>query len=159
LVRTLHIVDNIARRFPRTARTSAPNPKASAATTRFSPPGRLIDDMKPVTGPLHTRRAMLARCGTGFGLLGLAGALGDAGDMSPADTLDPFEVKRPHFEPKARRIVHLFMNGGPSQVDTFDPKPLLARYHEKTLPGSLRTERKTGYAMKSPFSFAKCGES
>ena len=52
------------------------------------------------------------------------------------------------------------MNGGPSHVDTFDPKPMLKKYHGKTLPGpTLRTERKTGAALGSPFQFKKYGES
>ncbi len=108
-----------------------------------------------------SRREMLTRCGTGFGLLGLAGALADAGDVAPPnrETADPLSLKQPHFAPKARRVVHLFMNGGPSQVDTFDPKPMLDKYHGQTLPNSLRTERKTGHAMKSPYAFAKYGES
>ncbi len=68
--------------------------------------------------------------------------------------------KSPHFAPKAKQVVHLFMNGGPSHVDTFDPKPLLAKYHGKTLPTpNLRTERKTGAALGSPFTFRKYGES
>src|SRR5262249_19674211 len=58
------------------------------------------------------------------------------------------------------QVVHLFMNGGPSHVDTFDPKPLLDKYHGKPLPSqNLRTERKTGAAMRSPFAFRRCGKS
>jgi hypothetical protein len=73
---------------------------------------------------------------------------------------DPLAAKAPHFEPRAKQVVHLFMNGGPSQVDTFDPKPLLTKYHGKPLPTrNLRTERKTGAAMGSPFKFKKYGES
>ncbi len=77
-----------------------------------------------------TRRDLLRRGGMGFGTLGLAGVLADSGDLSrvargDATDLHPLAPKRPHFAPKARRVVHLFMNGGPSQVDTFDPKPLL----------------------------------
>jgi len=109
-----------------------------------------------------SRREMLTRCGTGFGMIGLAGALAEAGDLSTGDasTSDPLAAKKPHFAPTAQRVVHLFMNGGPSQVDTFDPKPLLAQYHGKTLPTpNLRTERKTGHAMQSPYSFAKYGQS
>ena len=68
--------------------------------------------------------------------------------------------KPPHFAPKARRVVPLFMNGGPSQVDTFDPKPALDRFHGQPLPlNNLRTERKTGAAMKSPFTFKRHGQS
>jgi hypothetical protein len=116
-----------------------------------------------------TRRELLARCGMGFGLIGLAGVLADdAGSAwgaaaragSPSTSLGPLAPKRPHFPGKARQVVHLFMNGGPSHVDTFDPKPMLARFHGKTLPGpSLRTERKTGAALGSPFAFRKYGQS
>jgi hypothetical protein len=101
-----------------------------------------------------TRRELLARCGTGLGLLGLAGVLADAGDV------DPLAPKRPPLPAKAKRVVHLFMNGGPSQVDTFDPKPMLDKHHGKPLTGSnLRTERKTGAPMRSPFKFQKYGQS
>jgi hypothetical protein len=110
--------------------------------------------------PLHrmlSRRQMLARCGTGFGMMGLAGLLAEENPASPVLPLSP---RPPHFAPKARRVVHLFMNGGPSQVDTFDPKPALDRYHGKPLPlNNLRTERKTGAAMRSPFKFQRYGQS
>src|SRR6266566_8147071 len=100
-----------------------------------------------------SRREMLARCGTGLGMLGLAGVLADAHELAPAPrlVLDPLAPKAPHFPAKAKHVVHFFMNGGPSQVDTFDPKPALDQHHGKPLPtGNLRTERKTGAAMKSP---------
>ena len=104
-----------------------------------------------------SRREMLARCGTGFGTLALAGLLAEE---SHAAAVDPLAPKSPHFPAKAKRVVHLFMNGGPSQVDTFDPKPLLNTHHGKPLPaGNLRTERKTGAAMRSPFKFQKYGKS
>ena len=117
--------------------------------------------------PLN-RRELLCRSGMGFGLIGLAGVLaGDnlLGSTVSASTdssglLGPLAPKAPHFAGKARQVVHLFMNGGPSHVDTFDPKPMLARYHGKTLPGpNLRTERKTGAALGSPFPFKKYGQS
>src|SRR4051794_39682278 len=101
-----------------------------------------------------SRRDALRRCGTGLGMLALAGVLSD--DARGADPLAP---KPPHFPGKAKRVVHLFMNGGPSHVDTFDPKPALDKYHGKPVPGSLRTERKTGAAMRSPFKFKKYGQS
>lgn len=105
-----------------------------------------------------SRRQLLARCGTGFGLMGLGALLADEGLSAGADL--PLAVRAPHFTPKARRVVHLFMNGGPSQVDTFDPKPALDRFHGKPLPlNNLRTERKTGAAMRSPFAFRKYGQS
>src|ERR1051325_2019993 len=98
---------------------------------------------------LLTRRELLARSGMGFGLMGLAGVLAADGMLAStaraATDVRPLAPKRPHFEAKARRVVHLFMNGGPSHVDTFDPKPALDKYHGKPLPVSnLRTECKTG---------------
>jgi hypothetical protein len=108
-----------------------------------------------------SRRDLLSRCGTGIGTLALAGVLQDAhaGDASQSAT-DPLAPKAPHFAAKAKHVVHLFMNGGPSQVDTFDPKPMLDKYHGKPIPsGNLRTERKTGAAMRSPYKFSKYGDS
>ncbi len=110
-----------------------------------------------------TRRELLNRVGVGFGTLGLAGLLGEAGELAaaPADlSRNPLAPRPPHFPAKAKRVVHLFMNGGPSHVDTFDPKPLLAKFAGKTLPReNLRTERKTGAAFPSPFKFQKYGQS
>jgi hypothetical protein len=111
-----------------------------------------------------SRRDMLRRCGMGFGGLGLGALLGDAGLLSStaqaSDSLNPLTPKQPHFKPRAKRVIHLFMNGGPSHVDTFDPKPLLAKFHGKELPRpNLRTERKTGAAFRSPYKFTNSGES
>ncbi|MBN9122113.1 MAG: DUF1501 domain-containing protein [Planctomycetes bacterium] len=107
-----------------------------------------------------SRREMLSRCGTGIGTIALAGVLRDAQGADTPRAVDPLAVKAPHFAAKAKHVVHLFMNGGASQVDTFDPKPELTRYHGKPIPtGNLRTERKTGAAMGSPFAFKKYGQS
>ncbi|MDP6718905.1 MAG: DUF1501 domain-containing protein, partial [Pirellulaceae bacterium] len=115
----------------------------------------------PVAVLPYTRREMLQRCGMGIGTLGLAGLCAQqhaAG--APLAAANPLAVKPPHFAGKARQVVHLFMNGGPSQVDTFDPKPRLSQLHGKTLPvRNLRTERKTSHAMGSPFAFNKYGQS
>ncbi len=103
---------------------------------------------------LLSRRELLQRSGLGFGLLGLAATL----DAAPG-SVTPLAPKTPHFKAKAKQVVHLFMNGGPSQVDTFDPKPLLDKYHGKPLPNpNLRTERKTAGAMRSPFKFQRHGK-
>ncbi|HYE31055.1 MAG TPA: DUF1501 domain-containing protein [Methylomirabilota bacterium] len=109
-----------------------------------------------------TRREFLNKCGMGMGALGLAGMLGNF--LSPttqaANYANPLAPKQPHFPAKAKRVIHLFMNGGPSQVDTFDPKPALERYAGKTLPiENLKTERKTGAAFPSMFKFKKYGQS
>ena len=107
---------------------------------------------------MQSRRELLTKTGTGLGMLALAGILADDAGAAPA--LDPLAPKAPHFKAKAKHVVHLFMNGGPSQVDTFDPKPMLEKYHGKPIPtGNLRTERKTGAAMRSPFPFKKYGKS
>ncbi|MDA7865908.1 DUF1501 domain-containing protein [Akkermansiaceae bacterium] len=103
------------------------------------------------------RRDMLRRAGGGFASIGLAAVLADQGLLAAESPLVP---KPPHTKPKAKRIIHLFMNGGPSQVDTFDPKPALEKYHGQRPPGAERkTERRTGGLFKSPFQFKQSGQS
>jgi hypothetical protein len=111
-----------------------------------------------------TRRDFLCRSGMGFASLGLANLMASQGLLSAASSADravsPLAPKGPHFAPKAKRVIHLFMNGGPSHVDTFDPKPMLQKYAGKPLPrNNLRTERKTGAAFASPFKFQRYGRS
>ncbi len=108
-----------------------------------------------------SRRELLRRGGMGLGMLGLTLLATDQLRAAPAaDAGSPLAPRKPHFPAKARQVVHLFMNGGPSHVDTFDPKPLLDRYHGKPLPNpNLRTERKTAGAMRSPFDFRRYGKS
>ena len=90
----------------------------------------------------------------------LASMAGGFGTVALADQLDPFAAKPPHFAPKAKHIIYLVMNGGMSQVDTFDPKPALDKYHGQAMPGEqVKTERITGSLMRSPFSFKKYGQS
>jgi hypothetical protein len=100
--------------------------------------------------------------GTGLGLLGLAGVMSEQGEAAGRKTADdPLAARAPHFRPRARRIIHLYMNGGPSQVDTFDPKPALSRYQGQR-PAStsqLRTENNTGGLRPSPFRFERRGRS
>jgi hypothetical protein len=111
------------------------------------------------------RRQLLERSGMGLGMLGLAGLTsGLAGRLADGAESDgyrnPLAPRKPHFPVKAKHVIHLFMNGGPSHVDTFDPKPSLAKYAGKDLPmDNLRTERKTGAAFPSPYQFKKYGES
>ncbi len=117
-----------------------------------------------------SRRDFLSRSGLGFGALALGGLLRDAGlltssargaDATPlASPLNPLAPRAPHFPAKAKRVIHIFCNGGPSHVDTFDPKPALQKFAGKMLPRpNLGTERKTGAAFPSPFKFQKYGES
>jgi hypothetical protein len=92
---------------------------------------------------MMTRRQMLATFGCGFGSLAYRSA--------HAAT---------HHAPKAKHVIYLFLNGGASQVDTFDPKPMLTKFHGKPLTMSnLKTERRTGNALGSPFQFKKYGQS
>ena len=116
--------------------------------------------------PALSRRDFLTRTGLGLGALSLqtlgdpAAATGTLDGLTSMASLSPLAPKPPHFAPKARRVVHFFLNGGPSQVDTFDPKPALAKYAGQPLPGEyLRTERKTGAALPSPFKFSRYGQS
>ncbi len=111
-----------------------------------------------------SRREMLSRAGVGMGMLGLTQLLGDAGLLSAhakdVNAINPLTPRAPHFPARVKRVIHIFANGGPSQVDTFDPKPALAKYAGKSLPTTnLRTERKTGAAFPSPFKFHKSGQS
>jgi hypothetical protein len=103
------------------------------------------------------RRDMLARSGTGLGMLGLASLMSDQ-QLLAADA-GPLAPKKPHFAAKAKRVIHFFCNGGPSHVDTFDRKPALEKYAGQPLPQTLLTERRTGAAFPSPFKFQKYGES
>ncbi len=123
-----------------------------------------------------TRRELLCRSGTGFGSLALGAMLAETGGLgrqaraadqvnvnavrqAAATSDNPLLPKAPPLKARAKRVVHLFMNGGPSHVDTFDPKPTLDKFHGKPVPTHLPTERKTGAALRSPFKFRKYGQS
>jgi hypothetical protein len=96
----------------------------------------------------------------GMASLGLAGLFASDALALPRDrAVSPLAPRTPHFPGKAKRVLHLFMNGGPSHVDTFDPKPMLDKYHGKPVSTSRRTERKTGSAFRSPYKFQKYGKS
>lgn len=100
----------------------------------------------------------------GMGAVSLAALFNETGLLTPsahaAQNINPLSGKAPHFPAKAKRVVHFFLNGGPSHIDTFDPKPALEKYAGKPLPsGHLKTERKTGAAFPSPFKFKKRGQS
>src|SRR4029079_13913058 len=119
-----------------------------------------------ITSCSLTRRELLRRSGMGFAMLGLTGVLGDNGRLRAADSQtdtgykNPLAERLPHFAAKAKRVIHLFMNGGPSQVETCDPNPSVHRDAGQSLPmPTLATERKTGAAFPSPFKFQKYGES
>ena len=101
--------------------------------------------------PRFSRRAFLKRSGLGFGSLALADLLRRDGLHAGSPT---------HFAGKAKHVIHVFLNGGMSQVDTFDPKPELDRRGGRMLPfTNLQTERQTGVALPSPFTFQRHGVS
>ncbi len=112
-----------------------------------------------------TRREFLRRSGMGFGAMGLASLLSSQGLLigearGEVNYVNPLAPRKPQFPAKAKRVIHLFMNGGPSHVDTFDYKPSLEKYAGKMLPmENPRTERKTGAAFPSPYKFQKYGKS
>ena len=93
------------------------------------------------------RREVLKSLGGGFGMLGFAGMIEGAS-------------RAPHFPAKAKHVIFLYLNGGMSQVDTFDPKPELTKHHGEPMPGpKIKTDRASGNLMKSPFAFKRCGKS
>jgi hypothetical protein len=113
----------------------------------------------------YSRREVLTRMGGGVGAIGLAAAMQDAGLLAaaPASVLDanPLAPRAPHFPARAKHLIFLFMNGGPSHVDTFDPKPALRRYAGQPIPDSsknLRINRPNGKMLPSPFLFRPHGE-
>ena len=113
---------------------------------------------------LLSRRDVLTRMGGGFGALALANVLADAGLLSaaPEKAANPLAPRAPHFPAKAKRLIFLFMNGGPSHVDTFDPKPELTKHDGKSLPDSITAKsgrKNSGKLMKSPFKTMKVGQS
>jgi len=139
-------------------------------SARIRTPGGVLHTARHATAALAglpaTRREFLRRSGTGFGALALADLLGEAsparaaaGSGPLAHSPNPMQPKPPHFAPRAKAVIHLFLNGGPSHLDTFDPKPALDRLHGQPLPTMLRTERETGAAFRSPFAFRRYGQS
>ncbi|MCA9181611.1 MAG: DUF1501 domain-containing protein [Planctomycetales bacterium] len=109
-----------------------------------------------------TRRELLSRSGMGFGALALQHLLSGttAAEQASPSGINPLLPKQPQFPGTAKRVIHIFANGGPSHLDTFDPKPALTKYAGQPMPGETpRTERKTGALFASPFRFRKYGQS
>ena len=108
-----------------------------------------------------TRRELLQRSGSGFGAIALAAMLADTSSSvsgaNGGDSSELFSSKRPHFPPRAKRVIFLFMPGGPSQVDTFDPKPQLTLDDGKPSPKPYLGQ--TRNLLASPWKFQKYGES
>ena len=111
--------------------------------------------------PLPSRRQMLRHTGAGFGSLALTALLAEesAGALTPPDHTErnPLSPRRPHFPARAKRVIFLFMPGGPSQVDTFDPKPRLTQDNGKPSPKLYLGQ--TRKLLASPWKFGKCGQS
>jgi len=111
--------------------------------------------------PVLSRRDLLRASAGGFGNLALAGMLGQAAAADGGDArANPLAPRPPHFPARAKRVIFLFMHGGPSQVDTFDYKPLLARDHGKPLPFAKPrvVSAPTGNLLKSPWKFQQYGQ-
>ena len=100
-----------------------------------------------------TRRQLLRSAGNGFGMLGLATLLAEQSEAAGA-----MATRSTHFPAKAKHVIFLFLNGGPSHVDTFDPKPSLTKYNGELMPGGDK-KGEPKKLMASPFAFKKYGNS
>src|SRR5207237_92186 len=107
-----------------------------------------------------TRRDMLRRCACGFGYLALTSLLAETARAAAGAANNPLAPRPAHFPPRARRIIFLFMPGGPSQVDTFDPKPRLERDRDKAfpMPAPEGVTMAPGRLLPSPWEFKKHGD-
>jgi hypothetical protein len=107
-----------------------------------------------------SRREALRRTGMGLGWLGAASLFAEEAQAGTSQTSASSMAPRPpHLPARARAVIHIFANGGPSHLDTFDPKPALEKYAGREIPNHLPTERRTGAALPSPFAFARHGDS
>ncbi len=114
--------------------------------------------------PPISRRDMLARCANGFGAVALAALLGEEGhgaDIANKHDVDPMAPKPSHYPAKAKNVIFLFMDGGPSQVDTFDPKPRLDREHGQPIKAKVQPTQfnNVGKVLKCPWAFRNRGQS
>src|SRR6185369_13838749 len=112
--------------------------------------------------PRINRRELLRRASNGFGALALTALLGRK-SLAESHSRSPLEPKAPHFQPRARNVIFLFMEGAVSQVDSFDYKPLLAKYHGQDPRKAIGKLEKTqfenvGQVLKSPWSFSQHGQ-
>lgn len=106
------------------------------------------------------RRRALRHLGGGLGLLGAASLLSEPASANTLGSGPGSSQRRTHHPARAKRVIHLFMNGGPFQADLFDPKPALEKYAGQRPEGAdLLTERPTGGLLASPFQFQPCGQS
>ena len=115
--------------------------------------------------PIPSRRQMLKRFANGFGMAGLASLLAEdlfaSAVAQPPSGGNALAARLPMYAAKAKRVIFLFMSGGPSHVDLFDPKPELLRRQGQPLPFEMPKlmRTKTGNMLGSPFKFNKCGQS
>src|SRR5579871_5040220 len=111
----------------------------------------------------RTRRELLQRCANGFGAMALAALLNDPayGGTPVAAANDPLAPRRPHYPARATSVIFLFMDGGPSQVDTFDPKPRLEKEHGQPIKMNVPPTQfdNVGAVLKSPWAFRQYGQS
>src|SRR6476659_7043599 len=124
--------------------------------------------LPPPSNAQQSRRNFLFQAGEGFGSLALAyllnqdGLLGATGCENDPNVRSPFSPKQPHFKPRAKNVISLFMCGGVSAIDTFDPKPALDKYHGQPLPTDKDVQVQQGFPgpiMRSPYKFRKYGRS
>src|SRR5438876_1224863 len=112
-----------------------------------------------------SRREMLIQCANGFGAVALAALLGDSAfgaALSPvSESHDPLAPRPPHYKARAKSVIFLFMDGGPSQVDTFDPKPRLAKEHGQPIRMKVPPTQfnNVGAVLQSPWKFRQYGRS
>src|SRR5947209_15115971 len=124
------------------------------------------DNQRDYVIDLLSRRKFFSRLGMGAGAMALASLLAEQSAVAQSSIVNrqssPVASRLPHFRPRASRVIYLFQNGGPSQVDLFDPKPELAkRQGERPGKGYINDvdEKKTGTWLSSPFKFNRCGQS
>src|SRR5262245_18722686 len=113
---------------------------------------------------LQSRRRFLRNCGSGIGMIALANLLNQDARAADDPASSPLAPKKPHFPPTAKNVIFLFMEGAPSQMDLFDPKPALRKWHGQSLPPSLTKDLKlafikpTATVLGSPFEFKAHGQ-
>ncbi len=118
---------------------------ASSWSSRCEPGGEVAVPLDPFLPPTRSRRHWLAQAGGGFGAIAFSALAAGEARSSTAGVISPFAPKKPHHTPRAKRVISLFMHGGPSHVDLFDPKPELVKYAGKPIPesyGEVMTRRK-----------------
>src|SRR5437016_12970837 len=126
----------------------------------------LLDELRHEHAKLITRRWFFRQCGVGLGSIALASLLGkdDTLGATISKIANPLAPKKPHFQPKANRMIYLFMGGAPSQLDLFDYKPKLAKYDGKPVPQEVVKGQKYAFIkpdaalFASDFKFSKHGQ-